>query len=199
MISCVLLAAGFSSRFGSPKALAKVNQKTVIEHLQHQVLGTSVGEIIVVLGDHADMIKPYLLNHRRVKFVYNKDYNLGQTSSFKVGLQSIHSDSEGIMLLPIDYPAVKVKTLEILMEYFLKNKPLILIPAFEGQKGHPPIFDIKLKEEFLGLDNEAGLNTVAFYHQGETLVVDVRDEGIVATFNTREDFEKIKKGLKNII
>ena len=46
MISCILLAAGFSSRFGSPKALAELPGERVIERLQNELLKTQVEEIV---------------------------------------------------------------------------------------------------------------------------------------------------------
>ena len=74
MVSCLLLAAGSSQRFNSPKALAPINGKTVIEHLQNILLATPLDEVIIVLGAHQEAIKPFLLNHKRVKVVYNKDH-----------------------------------------------------------------------------------------------------------------------------
>ena len=56
MISCILLSAGFSRRFGSPKALALINGVTVIEQLQNILVRSQVGETVVVLGDHANDI-----------------------------------------------------------------------------------------------------------------------------------------------
>ena len=193
MISCILLAAGLSTRFGSSKALAKLNDKNVLEHLQQVLLATSINEIIVVLGAYADQIKPFLLNHRKVKFVYNKDFNLGQTSSFQAGLQNISSQTQGIMLLPVDYPAIKKQTLDQLIDVFLKQNPMILIPTFNHRKGHPPIFSSKLKDDFLRLDHSVGVNTVAQIHQKETLFFSVADQGVVQTFNNAEEFEQLKK------
>ncbi len=195
MISCIILAAGFSSRFGSPKALAKLNGINVIESLQKTLLETSVKEIIVVLGAHSDQIKSSLLNHKKVRFVYNKDYNFGQTSSFKVGLKNISSGLAGIMLLPVDYPFVGQATIEDLVGSFLENKPTILIPTFNNKKGHPPIFHAKLKEEFLLLDDSVGINTINHLHKDETMLFPTNDQGIIATFNTLEEFEKLKKSI----
>jgi len=140
MIPCVLLSAGESERFGSPKALADLHNETVIEHLQKILLETQVSEIIVVLGACADQIKPYLLDHKKVRFVYNKDYNFGQTSSFKVGVEAVSRDAKGIMLLPVDYPLVLADTINALIRYFLDNNPRILIPTFKDKKGHPPLY-----------------------------------------------------------
>lgn len=192
MISCILLAAGLSSRFGSPKALAIINQKPLIEHLQARLIKTNLGEIIIVLGAHAELIKPHLFNHKKIRFVYNKDYNFGQTSSLKIGLKNISSGSQGFMLLPVDYPVIQAVTIDQLLETFLKDAPLILMPTFENKKGHPPIFDIALKQEFLSLEDTTGLNTIARRHEKDVQSIYVADEGIVMSFNTTEEFEIIK-------
>jgi len=195
MIACILLSAGLSRRFGSPKALAKLDGETVIEHLQKLLLKTQVGEIIVVLGAQAGRTKPHLLNHKKVRFVYNKDYNLGQTSSFKAGLQSISDRVGGIMLLPVDYPLIREETVDALIRHFSDHAPLIAVPAFEGKKGHPPLFSVRLRDEFLSLDNECGVNTVMRARQSETVVLPVEDAGVIRTFNTRAEFMEIKLAL----
>ena len=195
MLSCIILSAGLSHRFGSPKALAKINIETVVEHLQRLLLATQIQEIVIVLGHDAKKIEPHLLKHKRIRFVYNKDYNLGQTSSFKVGLEAANPQAQGIMLLPVDYPVIKKETIDRLIELFLDKKPAILIPTFENQKGHPPIFHAKLKPEILSLPNDVGLNTVAYKHQKDTMVLALKDGGIVKSFNTPAEFEQLKKQL----
>jgi len=197
MIPCILLSAGLSRRFGSPKALAMLNGETVIERLQKLLLKTKIDEIIVVLGAYADLIKPHLLNHKRVKVVYNKDYNFGQTSSFKTGLRNISDGVRGIMLLPVDYPLIREETVNALIERFSDNASSIVVPAFEGKKGHPPLFPIGLRDEFLDLNNENGLNVIAHSHQAETTILPVEDIGVVKTFNTQEEFEGLVRLFKN--
>lgn len=167
--------------------------ETVIERLQKTLIQAHVDEIVVVLGAHADEIKPYLLNHTKVKFVYNKDHNFGQTSSFKTGLREISDRVQGILLLPVDYPLIERETVDALVRYFLKHSPLIVIPAFGGKKGHPPLFSASLKEEFLALDDQSGLNTVARAHQNETVILPVGDAGVIKAFNTREEFKELLK------
>ncbi len=193
MIAGILLSAGSSQRFGSPKALAKLNGETVIGRLQDMLVTTQVDEIIVVLGAHAERIKPYLLDHTKVKSVYNKDHNFGQTSSFKAGLQNVSDVIEGVFLLPVDHPFIRRETLDALIRHFRDHSPLAVLPSFNGQKGHPPLFSASLKEEFLSLDHESGLNTVARAHQSETVILPVQDPGVIKSFNTQEEFAEIKR------
>ena len=196
MVSCLLLAAGFSRRFGSPKALALINGVTIIEQLQSILIRSQVGEIVVVLGDHADDIKSHILNHKKIKVVYNKDYNLGQTSSFKVGLEAISTVALGVMLLPVDVPTIKVDTIDFLVNQFLLKRPPILIPTYNNIKGHPPIFNAIIKKTLLGMDNAVGLNTFEQERESDIVLLPVEDAGILRSFNTPEELEKIKAYLK---
>ena len=189
MVTCLLLTAGLSGRFGSPKALALLKQNTVIEHLQNILLQTACDKIIVVLGAAASMIEPYLFKHKRIRIVHNKDYDFGQTSSVQTGLRNIGNKTTGIMLLPVDCPLIRVSTFDLLIDHFKKERPDILIPTCGHQKGHPPIFHVRLKPEILDLPLNAGINSLFMTHLPHTLEID--DPGINKTFNTREEFKTI--------
>jgi len=182
-----------SRRFGSAKALARFHGIPLIEHLQNLLLRTQVDEIIIVLGAQADLVKPHLLKHKNVKFVYNKDYNLGQTSSFKIGIQGTSPDTDGFLLLPVDYPLIQEKTIDTLIDYSKEKAPFILIPTFRDQKGHPPLFSSRLREEILSLDNACGLNTIAHAHESETTLLPILDSGVIKTFNTQEELDSLKQ------
>jgi len=192
MISCILLSAGLSSRFGFPKALAKLKGTTVIGHLQEILVASVIEEVIIVLGDRSKEIKPHILNHKKVRSVYNKDYHLGQTSSFKAGLKEVSPKSRGIMLLPVDVPTIKTTTINRLADKFLKESPGILLPTYRGQRGHPPIFHAKFKEAILKLENTMGLNVFERQHDSEIVFFSVGDSGVIRSFNTPEEFKEIR-------
>lgn len=192
MVTCILLGAGLSSRFGSPKALARLARETVVEYLQKILIDSKINEIIVVLGDRCAEIKPYILNHEKVRVVYNKDYIFGQTSSFKTGLREVSRESRGVMLLPVDVPAVKRQTIDFLVEQFLARAPSIIIPTCKGKHGHPPVFNMKLKKRLLEWEDMKGLNVFEREHAQETLLCPVEDEGILRSFNTPQEFEELK-------
>lgn len=193
MISCILLAAGLSQRFGSPKALALWGQHSILEQQLSMLKHTQVNQVIVVLGAHAELLKPFLLKHTNINVVYNKDYKFGQTSSFKAGLQSISPQSIGIMLFPVDFPAIQAQTVDLLISRFNKDNHLLLIPTHHGRKGHPPIFSINLKQELLALDDSEGINTIVHRHEDKSKLLAVDDSGVIDTFNTQEELLVLKK------
>jgi molybdenum cofactor cytidylyltransferase len=191
MFSCILLSAGFSQRFGSPKALARFDGETIVTILQKTLLKSLVDEIVIVIGAHQEAIKPFILNHKRVKLVYNKDYKFGQTSSFQSGLKAVSPESRGIFLLPVDFPFVQSLTFDRLIKIFLKEQCQILIPTYQGHKGHPPLFSNKLKAEILALPTEAGVNTLIHKYSQFTANWEIHDEGVILSFNTGEEFQVI--------
>lgn len=193
MISCIILAAGESRRFGSPKALAKINGQALIDKLITKLKATAIDEIVVVLGAYSENIKPFLLKHKHLKIVYNKDHILGQTSSFKTALAATNSLSKGILLHPIDFPFIKTETITTLISHFHQNHSTILIPTFNNQKGHPPLFNNSLRDEFLSLPNSVGINSLAQRHATETKLLPLDDKGIILSFNTPEEWKKINE------
>ncbi|MFA6378334.1 MAG: nucleotidyltransferase family protein [Candidatus Omnitrophota bacterium] len=193
MVSCLLLCAGSSSRFGSPKALAKMGQETVIGRLQNVILRSSVKELVIVTGAHEKLIKPYLLNHKKIKCVHNKNYILGQTSSFQAGLDEVCPQASGLMLLPVDFPFVSTETIDLLVEKFEENPEKIVIPVHEGSKGHPPIFPASLKNEFLSLEASEGLNIVQRRYPERIFLCTVSDAGVRASFNTKQELKELSE------
>ena len=158
MITCIILSAGLSERFGHPKALALLDGIPVINRLQETLLKSSCDKIIVVLGADTTQISPSIFIHSRIHVVYNKHYNFGQTSSLQAGWQAADEGSEGIMFLPVDCPLIQASSIDTIIHHFKKDEPDILIPTYQNKKGHPPVFHTQLKNKFLEMDNSVGLN-----------------------------------------
>src|SRR3989338_3402966 len=179
MITCLLLAAGLSSRFGSPKALAQIQGQSLLNRQIEMLFSSGIEQIVVVLGAHAELLRPVIKTDSRIKIIYNEHYQHGQTSSVKAGVQQI-SEGDSILVLPVDFPCVLPKTVSQLAEHFKKNAAMILIPTYNGRKGHPPIFSQQLRNEILQLDNSLGLNEIIHRHHVTVQLLPVQDKGILA-------------------
>lgn len=195
MVSCIVLAAGESKRFGNaPKPLALLNTNyTVIEHIQAALAATLVAEVIIVLGYDAHRIIPRIAQNKKIRYVVNENYLEGQASSLKTGLRAISTSATAIMLLPVDVPLIKKETFDKLVNVFESHKPLLLIPRHKEKYGHPPIFNASLKEELLALQNSQPISTLQHTHHKDILDVPTDDAGVVISFNTRQEFEEVKK------
>jgi len=190
MITCILLSAGLSERFGAPKALAPIAGKTVIQQVQKTLLQSVCEEIIVVLGAHAQLISPSIFIHSRIRVVHNKDYFFGQTSSVQAGLREADKSSKGFMLLPVDCPLVQASTIDTIIGHFKKSNPGVLIPTYQNKKGHPPVFNQHLKSKVLDLPMDLGLNSLFADHPPQT--IEINDPGIIKSFNTPQELEELR-------
>lgn len=193
MTSLIILSAGLSSRFGSPKALASWGKTAVIAHLLQNALRSEVDEIIVVLGAYAKEIRSCIPKSKKIKTVYNKNYLTGQTSSFQTGLAKISPKAQCFGLLPVDTPLVRPETINAVLQASIAHKALIMIPRFEDHKGHPPFFHKSLKRKFLSLRSDVGINSLFPEYSSQTYFCDVADPGVIASFNTRQDLVQLKK------
>src|SRR5438067_10090007 len=85
MISAIVLAAGQATRFGRCKQLVRIGEKSLLQHVLDNLRASSVEDVVVVLGAHADEIR------RHVRFggervVENPDYANGMSTSLQAGL-----------------------------------------------------------------------------------------------------------------
>lgn len=189
MVTCIVLAAGESRRFGSPKALASVDDKAAIGRVTQMLAASTVDAVIVVLGANAQAIEPQVFNHKKVSIVHNKDYKLGQTSSVQTGFRAVGPGASAIMVLPVDCPWVSTATVTAMVAYFKENRPLLLVPSYQGKRGHPLLLNSVLKETILQLTPAEGLNTL--FNDNPVSVLEVDDPGVLKTFNTPEELNRL--------
>jgi CTP:molybdopterin cytidylyltransferase MocA len=110
----VVLAAGFSTRLGRPKALARLRGMSLLERTL-RVLAPCRGaaRIIVVVPPRAAR---YRLGARSAaaEFAANARRALGQASSVRCGLARARRAS-AVLLLPVDLPALRTVDIERLV------------------------------------------------------------------------------------
>jgi len=138
MISAVVLAAGPSRRFGRPKQLLKIGDRTMLQHSIQRVLESNVQEVIVVLGYAAEEIMP-VISSAGIKVLTNPHYNRGLSESRKVGLRAVSPDSSGALIYLADQPLVSPRTIDKLIETFKATRALAVVPTYRGERGNPVV------------------------------------------------------------
>lgn len=191
MIAAVVLAAGESSRMGRDKALLPFRSSTFLEEIVSTLEKVPVQKIVVVLGHNADKIRASV-NLQNAEVVVNSRYREGQISSLLAGLKAVESDElEGILLCLVDHPLISADVVRKLQDEFRVERPLLVIPTFKRERGHPVIFSRALFDEFRSLGPGEGANLVARRHREETLFVEVDERSILKDVDTPADYEKL--------
>jgi len=186
-VTGLILAAGESTRMGSPKPLLILGGETFLDKL----IGTLEAfcrPVVVVLGHRAEEVRAG--TRRAAEFVVNEDYGLGQLSSLQCGLRAVREESEGVLFTLVDHPRVRAETLARLLEE--KDAPLA-IPRFEGRRGHPVYVGRELIEEFLELPAESTARVVMSRYEERIRYVEVPDPGVVEDIDDRPGYERLLK------
>ncbi|MBK5290633.1 MAG: nucleotidyltransferase family protein [Acidobacteriia bacterium] len=191
----MILAGGASSRMGSPKALLDWGGETVVDSLARKLLAHCTC-VAVVVGHHAETIRSNMRRAGEVILVVNPCPELGQLSSLQCGLRAL-MDMDGVMFLPVDYPAVQMETVEKLKNEFLRQpQPALVIPRHDGRRGHPVVCGRDLIEDLLALPPEGQARDALRPHYAAARYCDVADVGIVRDVDAPGDYQELLKAAR---
>jgi molybdenum cofactor cytidylyltransferase len=193
VIAGIILAAGASSRMGTPKALLDYRGETFLARLI-RVLGTVCDPVIVALGFNADEIRA---GAQGARFAVNPDPSRGQLSSLKTALAEVPPDAEGFLFMPVDCPAAEPETVRLLVRALDRpEQPLLVIPRHNGQRGHPVCARRELIAEFLALPPEGQAKEVVHRHADRTHYLDTFDAGVLADIDDPEAYRILQESAR---
>ena len=194
-ISALLLAAGKGERMGEVKQLLSLGEKRMIEAALGNLQAARCDEIIVVLGFAADEVRPLVEGKDRVKVVINPRFAEGMSTSIHQGLKEINARATGILIALADQPFIPPEVINTLIEGFQRGARGIVLPAYEGRRGHPVILDRKKYEgELLALQGDVGGKEIVGKHPEDVLEVAVADRGVLMDIDAPEDYHGLRRG-----
>lgn len=193
MLAAVILSGGASSRMGSPKALLAYQGRPFLEHLLEVTAHRQIGVRRVVLGPHAEPIaKAVQLKSDEV--VVNEDWEKGQLTSIQAAIRSLPPETDGILVCLIDHPLISASLVQELIESFYKSGKPVVLPLYQGRRGHPVIFSSALYDELLRAPLETGARAVVWAHAGEIEEMRTNEEGCVLNLNDPDTVTKALGG-----
>jgi molybdenum cofactor cytidylyltransferase len=191
MLAAVILAGGASRRMGSPKALVSYQGASFLEHLLSVTRHPAIGVRRVVLGPDADAISQQV-TLAPDEIVINRDWELGQLSSIHAALRSLPEGTQAMLLCPVDHPLVSAALVDALVKTFLETRAPVVLPMFEGRRGHPVIFAAAVYEELLRAPMDTGARAVVWAHNSDVQGVSTTEEGCVVNLNDPDALLKAK-------
>jgi molybdenum cofactor cytidylyltransferase len=187
VINALVLAAGESKRMGMPKPLLRFGNTTFLAQIVSVLQQSEVDGVTVVLGAQAARIRASA-DLAGVDVVMNEDYRNGQLSSLTAGLKSLPSQAEALLLCLVDNPLITGATVNRVVRAFHETGKPIVIPVFEGHRGHPALFARAMFNELLNAPADEGARYVVRSHKDQVFEVDIPEPAILARIDTPEDY-----------
>jgi CTP:molybdopterin cytidylyltransferase MocA len=124
MISAVVLAAGASTRFGSPK------QAVLLEPVLERVRASAaIGDVVVVLGAHA------VETSERV--VHCPEWERGPGASLRCGLASLGEEVEAAVVVLGDGPKLDSRAIDRVVAVWREEGAERVAATYGGVRLHP--------------------------------------------------------------
>jgi molybdenum cofactor cytidylyltransferase len=185
--AAVILAAGASSRMGTPKALLDAGAgASFLDRLAGLFLDAGCA-VYVVLGEDAGAIARASCRSSEITFVLNPDPMRGQLSSLQCGLRAAIPGASAIFFSPVDAPGISRETILVLKDV-LEGKDFA-IPIFEDKRGHPVLMRAGCAAEFLLAPEGASARDILHARRASTRFVEVADPGILEDIDDPAGYE----------
>ena len=189
MISAILLAAGQSKRLLKENKITKIyNKKPLINYALNSLIKSKVNKIFIVLGYEKNKVKKTTTKNKKIKFIFNKNYKKGMSTSVKYGLSKINKKNKGFIIVQSDMPFIKTKHLNKIYSSIQKKKYLVHALKFKNKIGNPIGFDISILSKFRKIKGEYGAKFMVKRLKKNTNFIKVKSNKIFKDFDLKKDF-----------
>lgn len=175
-IAGIILAAGGSSRMGEPKLMLDWHGLPLIRWVTRITLAAGCSPVIVVTGATSSAIESSLAG-LPVHFVHNPDWERGQSTSVRIGIEAIPEDIDAAMIMLGDQPQIPLIVPQTLITLYTTETPppLILVTAIGEKRANPVLFDRAMFPVLTGLEGDAGARTIFSRHPVQLIPFDNPD------------------------
>jgi molybdenum cofactor cytidylyltransferase len=187
--AAIVLAAGGSTRFGSPKQLARWHNSTFLEQVVDTALQSQVAPVVVVLGAAADQCRRLLVG-RPAEIVMNPDWSMGQSTSLKAGLNKLPAGISSVVFLLVDQPAISPDVVNALVQRHQETLAPVVWPEYNGQRGNPVLFDRSLFPALTALRGDTGGRPLLQSYAQNAERVAVNNPAILSDIDRPEDADR---------
>jgi len=161
-IGVIILAAGDSTRLGSPKQLLRYGGQTLIRRAAKTAIESSCERVVIVIGSRADDMKREL-EGLPVSIVENTDWESGMSSSIRAGIGEIKND-DAVLIMLCDQPFVTAAVLDNLIDTYHKTGMPIVASYYGDTRGVPALFSKELFAELASLTADEGARRIIARH-----------------------------------
>jgi molybdenum cofactor cytidylyltransferase len=187
----IVLAAGLSARFGATKQVLARKDANITAHCARMALDAGLDPVIVVLGCEAAKVEK-ALSGMPVRLVRNPEFEAGQSTSIRAGLDALPARTGAALFILADQPLVTSGTMKSIVQAHRRSFAPACVPVFEGQRSNPVLFDKALFGELRELRGDTDGRVLLDKYQDELVNVPP-GQAVLLDTDTPDDYEKLRK------
>jgi molybdenum cofactor cytidylyltransferase len=154
-LHAIVLAAGASRRFGSPKQLVRFEGQLLIQRVIAAATELAGSAVSVVLGAHAAEIASNLPSGT-ASILINRGWQEGIGSSIRLGVSRLPGACDGVLIMLGDQPMVGSASLNRLAAAWRRQPRSIIASRYHAVTGVPAIFPRWCFNDLAGLRGDQG-------------------------------------------
>tara|TARA_B110000858_G_scaffold198514_1_gene266049 strand:- start:67359 stop:67937 length:579 start_codon:yes stop_codon:yes gene_type:complete len=181
-IGAIVLAAGFSSRFGSSKLLARLsNGKSVFQQTIERITEAFPYRLVITRPEMAATLQELAPGTSILSFEH-AEQGMGATLAYAA--QHI-GDWDGCVVCLGDMPFIEVSSYRLIAEQVTTDS--IITPTIDSKVGNPVAFGSKLFADLETLSGDSGGRKLTSMYPQAVREVQVSDPGILQDIDTPEE------------
>ena len=141
-VAAIVLAAGASSRMGSPKPLLSWGDASLLGWEIDELGHSQIEDIVVVTGAYADDVRRALPAGQRMHCVFNARWAQGRSTSLAAGATALLSPSrrrpDAVVIQNVDQPT-RADIIDRLVDELRSTGAEAVQPSYLGSRGHPVV------------------------------------------------------------
>ncbi len=196
-VASVILAAGKAERMGQAKVLLEwMPNTTILEHIIDQLQKSQVVDPIIVITGAYGLYVTKIAQRAGAVTVHNPDYTTyDMLSSLKAGLRHLqeHQTIQGALVVLGDQPQIEITTIQSVVQAYWDGKGTIVAPQFDGQRGHPILFDMAHWDAICHLPDDAAPRALFAASPQAVFRVEIGSDSILRDIDTPSDYAEERK------
>lgn len=191
-------AAGNSTRMGRPKLALPLGDRTVLEHVVSALRRAGVDSVVVVVGPHVPELGSLAEGAGAAVCPLDRA-TPDMRATVEEGLSWVEerfhpAPGDGWLLVPADHPALEPAAVRAMIAAWEDRQGCsVIIPTYEGKRGHPALIDWKHVAALRGLPAGQGINTYLRHCAAETLELPVASAAVLCDLDVPADYERLSR------
>lgn len=192
-VAIIILAAGNSSRMGTPKQLLSLGDHTLLGTVIDNAQQSQADEVFCVLGANAKEVSLSITTYG-VEILVNSSFHDGLSSSIIAGINHIKDrDFDAVLIMLGDQPLIDSYYLNSIVNTFKNRSDKIIATNYNGTLGVPVVIPKSYYSLLLQLKGDKGAKE--FLNSRHEQVISLNNDSLF-DIDTQEDYKALIKKLK---